>query len=125
MPFAGVGGGPTCQHARLGCQLGGEAYRQIIYFEDQSAFKEFTNGNVEFAAQAQVVAISTGASAATTTTGTAVGANVSGHGAKNVASSHKGLPFRSPLSQCRPMSMTFFENAGRAAIESYHRLRFG
>jgi lipid-binding SYLF domain-containing protein len=74
-----------------GFQLGGEAYSQIIFFEDQRAFKEFTSGNFEFGAQAQAVAITAGASAATTTTGTGAGANVSGHGAKNVASSYKGM----------------------------------
>ncbi len=74
-----------------GFQLGGEAYRQIIFFEDQRAFKEFTSGNFEFGAQARAVAITAGASAATTTTGTAAGANVSGHGAKNVGSSYKGM----------------------------------
>lgn len=74
-----------------GFQLGGEAYSQIIFFEDQSAFKEFTSGNFEFGAQAQAVAITAGASAATTTTGTGAGASVSGHGARNVGSSYKGM----------------------------------
>jgi lipid-binding SYLF domain-containing protein len=74
-----------------GFQLGGEAYRQIIFFEDQRAFKEFTSGNFEFGAQAQAVAITAGASAATTTTGTGAGAGVSGHGAKNVGTSYKGM----------------------------------
>ena len=59
-----------------GAQLGGEAYSQIIFFEDQRAFKEFTGGNFEFGAQAQAVAITAGASAATTTTGSAAGASV-------------------------------------------------
>jgi lipid-binding SYLF domain-containing protein len=75
----------------VGFQLGGEAYSEIIFFEDQRAFNEFTGGNFEFGAQAQAVAITAGASAATTTTGTSAGANVSGHGSKNVASSYKGM----------------------------------
>jgi lipid-binding SYLF domain-containing protein len=74
-----------------GFQLGGEAYSQIIFFEDQRAFKEFTSGNFEFGAQAQAVAITAGASAATTTTGSAAGASVSQNDAKNVARSHKGM----------------------------------
>jgi len=74
-----------------GAQLGGEAYSQIIFFDDQSAFKEFTSGNFEFGAQAQAVAITAGASAAATTTGSTAGANVSQHSAKNVGSSYRGM----------------------------------
>jgi hypothetical protein len=74
-----------------GFQLGGEAYSQIIFFEDQRAFKEFTSGNFEFGAQAQAVAITAGASAATTTTGTGASASVSQHDAKNVARPYKGM----------------------------------
>jgi hypothetical protein len=74
-----------------GFQLGGEAYSQIIFFENQQAFKEFTSGNFEFGAQAQAVAITAGASAATTTTGTGAGASVTQHDAKNVATSYKGM----------------------------------
>ena len=74
-----------------GFQLGGEAYSQIIFFEDQRAFKEFTSGNFEFGAQAQAVAITAGASAATTTTGAGASASVTQHDAKNVATSYKGM----------------------------------
>lgn len=74
-----------------GFQLGGEAYSQIIFFEDQRALKEFTSGNFEFGAQAQAVAITAGASAATTTTGAGAGASVTQHDAKNVATPYKGM----------------------------------
>jgi lipid-binding SYLF domain-containing protein len=74
-----------------GLQLGGEAYSQIIFFEDQRAFKEFTSGNFEFGAQAQAVAITAAASAATTTTGTTAGASVTQHDAKNIAKPYKGM----------------------------------
>ena len=47
----------------VGFQLGGEAYSEIIFFEDQRALKEFTGGNFEFGAEAQAVAITAGASA--------------------------------------------------------------
>jgi len=75
----------------VGFQLGGEAYSQIIFFENQQAFKEFTSGNFEFGAQAQAVAITAGASAATTTTGAAAGASVTQHDAANVAKSYNGM----------------------------------
>ena len=48
----------------VGLQLGGQAYSQIIFFEDKRAFDEFTSGNFEFGAQASAVAITAGASAA-------------------------------------------------------------
>jgi lipid-binding SYLF domain-containing protein len=68
-----------------GLQLGGEAYSQIIFFADRSAFDQFTTGNFEFGAQAQAVAITAGASVATTTTGTSASASVSPHDQRNVA----------------------------------------
>ena len=58
----------------VGFQLGGEAYSQIIFFEDQNAYERFTVGNFEFSAQAQAVAIVIGAQAQTGTTGTSAGA---------------------------------------------------
>jgi lipid-binding SYLF domain-containing protein len=74
-----------------GFQLGGQAFSQIIFFADQRAFKEFTEGNFEFGAQAQAVAITAGASAAATTTGTTAGASVTQNNAKNVAQPYKGM----------------------------------
>jgi lipid-binding SYLF domain-containing protein len=65
----------------VGFQLGGEAYSQIIFFEDERAFTEFTSGNFEFSATASAVAITAGASAAATTTGSSAGAS----GGKNDA----------------------------------------
>jgi lipid-binding SYLF domain-containing protein len=65
----------------VGFQLGGEAYSQIIFFEDKRAFDEFTSGNFEFSATASAVAITAGASATATTTGSSAGAS----GGKNDA----------------------------------------
>jgi lipid-binding SYLF domain-containing protein len=75
----------------VGFQLGGEAFSEIIFFADQNAFKEFTQGNFEFGAQAQAVAITAGASAATTTTGNTAGASITQHDSKNVATPYKGM----------------------------------
>ena len=52
----------------IGLQLGGQAYSQIIFFQDKRAFDEFTSGNFEFGAQATAVAITAGASASAGTT---------------------------------------------------------
>ena len=65
----------------IGFQLGGQAFSQIIFFEDERAFREFTGGNFEFGAQATAVAITAGASAGATTTGSSAGAS----GGKNNA----------------------------------------
>jgi lipid-binding SYLF domain-containing protein len=60
----------------VGAQLGGEAFSQIIFFEDERAFKEFTGGHFEFGAQAQAVAVTAAVGAQATTGGTGGGANV-------------------------------------------------
>ena len=75
----------------VGFQLGGEAFSEIIFFADQNAFKEFTNGNFEFGAQAQAVAITAGASAAATTTGSGASASGTQQHTKNVAEPYKGM----------------------------------
>ncbi len=65
----------------IGFQFGGQAYSQIIFFQDKRAFDEFTSGNFEFGAQASAVAITAGASAQATTGGSSAGAS----GGKNDA----------------------------------------
>ena len=65
----------------VGFQLGGQAYSQIIFFEDKRAFDEFTGGNFEFGAEASAVAITAGASAEATTTGSSAGASGGKHDA--------------------------------------------
>ena len=67
-------GSTSVTQLSVGFQLGGEAFSQIIFFEDVHAYERFTAGNFEFSAQAQVVAIVIGAQAQTGTTGTSAGA---------------------------------------------------
>lgn len=71
----------------IGFQLGGQAYSQIIFFEDQRAFDEFTSGGFEFGAQVTAVAITAGVSASTSTTGSSAGAS---GGSKNAATTGGG-----------------------------------
>jgi lipid-binding SYLF domain-containing protein len=47
----------------FGLQAGGQAYSEIIFFQDQRAFDEFTTGNFEFGADASAVAITAAAGA--------------------------------------------------------------
>lgn len=69
--FAGTKhvGNSTMTQLSVGVQLGGQAFSQIIFFENQQAFKDFTSGNFEFSAQASAVVITAGASAEANTGG--------------------------------------------------------
>jgi lipid-binding SYLF domain-containing protein len=47
----------------IGFQFGGQAYREVIFFENQEAVDRFKQNKFEFAAQASAVAATAGASA--------------------------------------------------------------
>jgi len=49
----------------IGWQLGGESYRELIFFENAQALNAFKSGNLKFSAQASAVAATTGAAAKT------------------------------------------------------------
>lgn len=59
----------------VGFQFGGQAYSQIIFFQDQRSYDEFTSGNFEFGAQASAVLITAGVSGEASTKGTSATAN--------------------------------------------------
>ena len=46
----------------VGLQAGGQAYSEIIFFQDKAAFDSFKNGKLKLAAQASAVAVTAGAS---------------------------------------------------------------
>ncbi len=48
----------------VGLQLGGQAFRQVIFFQSQAAFDQFKGGQFAFSANASAVAADAGASAA-------------------------------------------------------------
>ena len=75
----------------VGFQLGGQAYRQIIFFQDERAFSEFTSGEFEFGAQVGAVAITAGAQAAATTAGSSSGASGGQHDATTRGEYKKGM----------------------------------
>jgi lipid-binding SYLF domain-containing protein len=75
----------------VGFQLGGEAYSQIIFFEDQHAFREFTGGNFAFGAEASAIAITAAAGAKANTTGSSAGASAGRHDAKTVGGYSNGM----------------------------------
>ena len=59
----------------VGLQAGGQAYSQIIFFQDAAALQKFTGGNFEFAASASAIAVQATAGASAGTEG--VGASAS------------------------------------------------
>lgn len=65
-------GNATMTQITAGYQLGGQAFSQIIFFENEQAFKYFTSESFEFSAQATAVAITAGVSAEANTGGGAV-----------------------------------------------------
>ncbi len=76
----------------IGFQAGGQAYRQIIFFEDKRAYDEFTRGSYEFDAGAGAIAVTASAEASASTQGAGAGASSGGKGgAQAVAGYHKGL----------------------------------
>ncbi len=56
-------GRATLTQVTIGFQLGGQAYREVIFFKDQAAIDEFCRGDFELSAQVSAVAVKTGASA--------------------------------------------------------------
>ena len=53
----------------FGFQAGGQAYRQVIFFENKKAYDAFTSGEFEFSAQAGAIAIQASGQAGTSTEG--------------------------------------------------------
>jgi lipid-binding SYLF domain-containing protein len=60
----------------IGLQAGGQAYSQIIFFENETALTQFAGGNFEFDASASAIAVQATAEAGASTEGT--GASASG-----------------------------------------------
>ena len=75
----------------IGFQLGGQAYSQMIFFEDARALKEFTSGEFEFGAQASAVALTAGAQAQATSAGSSAGISGGQHDATTSGAYHKGM----------------------------------
>lgn len=76
----------------IGFQLGGQAFREIIFFQDKRAYDEFTSGNFEFDAAASAVVITAGAQAKAGTEGATAGASAGpATGAQAETSYRKGM----------------------------------
>lgn len=76
----------------IGFQLGGQAFSQMIFFEDKRAYDEFTSGEFEFDASASAVAITAGAQAKAGTEGATAGASAGpATGVQAETNYHKGM----------------------------------
>jgi lipid-binding SYLF domain-containing protein len=76
----------------IGFQLGGQAFSQIVFFEDKRAYDEFTSGSFEFEATAQAVVITAGAQAQGGTAGASAGASAGPKtGVQAETNYHKGM----------------------------------
>lgn len=59
----------------VGFQLGGQAFSEIIFFQDKRAYDEFTNGSYEFDASISAVVVTAGVQAKTGSDGGTAGAS--------------------------------------------------
>jgi lipid-binding SYLF domain-containing protein len=84
-------GDTSMTQVTVGLQLGGQAYSEMIFFEDERALKEFTGGNFEFGAEAGAIAITASANASASTTGSSAGASGGKKDAKTVGKYYKGM----------------------------------
>lgn len=84
-------GDASMTQVSLGAQAGGQAYSEIVFFQDRRTMKEFIRGDFEFSADASAVVITSGASASTATSGTTAGASGGKKDAVTSAGYFKGL----------------------------------
>ena len=86
-------GDTSMTQVSIGLQAGGQAYSQIIFFENKAAFDQFTSGNFEFGAGVSAVAIKSGASGSVGTTGATASASSGGGdtGAGTAGKYRKGM----------------------------------
>ena len=75
----------------VGFQAGGQAFSEIIFFEDRRAFQEFTQGNFEFGADVSAVAITAAAGGTAGTAGATAGVSGGKKDATTVGKYYKGM----------------------------------
>ena len=76
----------------VGFQFGGQAYSEIVFFENKATFDDFTGGNFEFGADIGAVAITASANASASSAGGAsASASASKHEAAATGGYHHGI----------------------------------
>jgi lipid-binding SYLF domain-containing protein len=87
-----VTGTSSLYHLSFGLQAGGQLFSEIIFFQDERAYEEFTRGTFEFDAKAAAVAVTAGATAQAGSTGTTTSGSLGPYDANQRGASYvKGL----------------------------------
>jgi len=87
-----VTGFTSLSDVSIGFQAGGQAYSQVVFFEDERAYKDFTSGNFEFGAEASAIAVQASVEATATSEGAAAGASSGGSGGSQASTNYyKGM----------------------------------
>jgi len=84
-------GDTSMTQVSVGFQIGGEAYREIIFFQDQRSFDDFTSVSYEFSGDVNAVAITAGAGASAGTSGASAGASGGQKDATTAGKYYKGM----------------------------------
>jgi len=84
-------GDTKMMQATAGFQLGATGFSQVVFFKDNRALAEFTSGNFEFGAEAQVTAITAAAGASANTAGSSATASGGKNNASTTGGYHKGM----------------------------------
>lgn len=84
-------GDSTMVQLSFGFQLGGQAYSQIVFFQDKSALDNFIREGFEFGADASAVAVTLGAAAQAGTSGASASASLTAEHGKTAAAYYKGI----------------------------------
>jgi len=83
-------GDTNMNQVSVGFQAGGQAYSQIIFFENKGAFDDFSRGHFEFGADVDAVAITAAAGGSVGTTGASAGASGGMKDARTAGHYYKG-----------------------------------
>ena len=84
-------GDTSVTQVSAGFLAGAKAFRQMVFFEDERALREFTSGNFEFGGEVAAVVITAGADAKATTAGNSAGASGGQRDAITKGKYHKGM----------------------------------
>lgn len=84
-------GDSTLTRLSLGFQAGGQAYSQIVFFENKQAYDKFTGRDFEFSAGASAVLITAGATAEAGTTGASASASATKKNATTTGKYENGM----------------------------------
>ena len=84
-----VSGRTSMTQLTIGLQAGGQAYSQVIFFQDKRAYDDFTSGDFEFGAQATAVAITASAQASAGSSGKTAGSSPGGSAGKQAKARYR------------------------------------